>query len=149
MTSFLQPAFSLGALITDAAGDTLIDSPSISGVDLTFNDPVVIAGETAETVLTGSGTVTFNGTLNSAANENNDLSIVSPATTFGDEAADTVGVASAFDMLTTDMSGGANTTTINTTIVSADNIDFNDMVLVGAQGTIFNGSTGRPLRRDA
>jgi len=98
----------VGTLTTDAAGTTTINTDTISGDVLTFNDAVVLG---TSPTLTGTTSVTFNGTV---AGATFDLTINSPTTTFGDEDADTV---TGIGTLITDAAG---TTTINTDTVSGD-----------------------------
>jgi autotransporter-associated beta strand protein len=121
----------VGALTTNAAGTTTINTATVSGDVVTFNDPVVL-GESA--AVTGTTSVTFNGTV---AGAGNDLTVNSPATTFGDAVADTVtGVAN----LTTDAAG---TTTINTdTVTTTGNQTFNDAVVLGTAVTLTSSGSG-------
>ncbi|MGV3755148.1 MAG: beta strand repeat-containing protein, partial [Verrucomicrobiota bacterium] len=110
----------LGTLSTDAAGITTIDTTAMTAAVLDFNDAVVV--DTSST-LTGTTSVDFASTLNSAENENNNLTINSPTTGFHG----IVGAAAPLGTLSTDAAG---TTTIDTTAVTANVVDFNDAVVV-------------------
>ena len=110
----------LGTITTDAAGTTTIDTTAMSAAVLDFNDAVVID---QNTTLTGTTSVDFASTVNSVALENNNLTINSPVTGFHG----IVGAASPLGTLSTDAAG---TTTIDTTAVTANVVDFNDAVVV-------------------
>ncbi|HEY1172521.1 MAG TPA: hypothetical protein VGH19_14220 [Verrucomicrobiae bacterium] len=120
----------LDVLTTDAAGTTTIDTTAVTGAVLDFNDAVVID---QNTTLTGTTSVDFASTLNSAVLENNNLTINSPVTGFHG----IVGAASPFGTLATDAVG---TTTIDTTAVNAAVVDFNDAISL-LQDVTINGST--------
>ena len=114
----------ISTLTTDAAGTTTINTDSISGAVLTFNDAVVLG---TSTTLTGTTSVAFNGTVVGASN---DLTINSPTTTFGDADTDTV---TGVGTLTTDAAG---TITINTDTISSTVLTFNDAVILGTSTTL-------------
>ena len=111
----------LGTLMTDnhaAEVMTVIDTGVVNAAIVQFDDPVDIAND-AGTIITGTVSVTFNNTLDSAAGENNDLSVISPSTTFGDSAGnDDIGSNDALGSLTTDNQSADDTTTINSANVT-------------------------------
>jgi Ca2+-binding RTX toxin-like protein len=118
----------IGSLVTDAAGTTTINTSTVSGDSLTFNDAVTLG---TDTTLTGTSSVTFNGTV---AGGSNNLTVTSPTTTFGNSTGDTV---TGIGALVTNTAG---TTTINTSTVSGDSLTFNDAVELGAD-TVLNASS--------
>jgi hypothetical protein len=117
----------LDVLTTDMAGTTTIDTTAISAAVLDFNDDVVLS---QDTVLTGTTSIDFAKTINSDGTPR-DLTLNSPVTAFHG----IVGGASSLDVLSTDMSG---TTTIDTTAIIADDLDFNDDVIL-SQSTVLTG----------
>ncbi len=114
----------IGTLTTDADGATVINADTLSGVLLEFNDAVELA---ASTTLTGTTSVTFNGTV-----EGNgyDLTVDSPLTKFGDAAADAV---TGIGTLTTDAAG---TTVIRTAVVNGAILTFMDNVTLAVDTTL-------------
>jgi mucin-19 len=125
----------LGTLSTDPAGTTTIDTTAMTAAVLDFNDAVVID---QNAVLTGTTSVDFALTLNSQVNENNNLTINSPITAFHGR----VGEASAFGILSTDDNAGAGeVTTIDTDLVQAATLDFNDDSVVTTQAATLIGTT--------
>ncbi|MCY3018583.1 MAG: autotransporter-associated beta strand repeat-containing protein [Planctomycetota bacterium] len=114
----------VGTLTTDAAGATTITAGTVSGVVLTFNDDVTLG---ANTILTGTTSVSFKGNI---VGGGNNLTVDSPATAFGDLAADSV---TGVGTLTTDAAGA---TTITAGTVSGVVLTFNDNVTLGASATL-------------
>ncbi|MFT5526537.1 MAG: Ca2+-binding RTX toxin-like protein, partial [Pirellulaceae bacterium] len=115
----------IGTLTTDAAGTTTINSDTVGADVVTFNDNVVLG---SGTTISGATSVTFNGTI---VGGGNDLTVNSPATTFGDAATDTItGVAN----LTTDAGG---TATINTnTVTTTGNQTYGDALTITTNVTL-------------
>jgi hypothetical protein len=124
------PNTQLGALTTDAAGTTTLDTAVIKADSVTFNDAVVLAFDLTIT----SPSVAFNAELDSRGTELHNLTINSPLTTFGG----VVGGMGSLGTLTTDAAG---TTTINSGAVTAQTLDFNDPVIIGVD-TVLTGANG-------
>ncbi len=112
----------LGTLRTDAAGTTTIDTDVVKAAVLDFDDRVVIA---EDATLTGTASIDFAQTVDSQSGQTNDLTLVSPSTTFNGRVGD--GPNGELGTLQTDSVG---TTTINTDVVKADAMDFDDAVLI-------------------
>ncbi len=141
----------LGTLTTDGVGTTYVNTDVVSADMLDFNDDVVtqqtttLTGTTSvdfgDTLSVGDGagealtvagaTVGFNGAVDSA--DGNDLTVNATTTNLNAQ----VGSGSALGTLTTD---GVGTTYVNTDVVSADMLDFNDDV-VTQQTTTLTGTT--------
>ena len=131
---------SLGLLQTDDQSPTpdvtTINTTGITAVIVDFNDAVIIDEDTTA-VVTGTTSVDFHSTVDSAAGEFNGLTVNSPATTFGDAAgADAVGAIRAIENLITDNQGPDDTTVINSVSVttSADQT-YMDAVTLGTSGS--------------
>ncbi len=119
-TTFGGAVSNVATLTTDSGvGHTTNVNADISGVDLLFNDAVVLGGAGTRT-LTGSSSVVFGSTL---AGGGLNLTVNSPTTTFG-------GAGSNIAALTTD-GGIGHTTNINATL-SATTLVFNDQVALSA-----------------
>jgi filamentous hemagglutinin family protein len=117
----------LGALTTDAAGQTRIDAAEVRAQDLALNDAVEIQ---RDTTLAGSTSLLVAGTLDSQSGEANDLTIDSPDATLSGGLGTLAG--GAFGTLTT---GADGSTTIAGTI-NTDIAAFNGNVVVGDDATL-------------
>jgi len=122
----------LGGLTTDAAGTTVFNAGAVTAATMNFGDAVILA---KSSVFTGTTSVAFNSTLNSESGEANNLTINSPLTSFGGAVGG--GPAGELGTLATD---GPGTTTINTGIVNAATMIFDDAVVLGVD-TVISGTT--------
>ncbi|MFN0132041.1 MAG: filamentous hemagglutinin N-terminal domain-containing protein [Phycisphaerales bacterium] len=123
----------LGTLTTNADGSTRINTAVVSLATATFSDAVVM--ETGS-LITATAGVSFLSILDSEAGEGNDLLVTSPMTLFQG----VVGGASSNSLLGTISTDPSGTTTINTSAMTAANLDFNDPVLV-ATNSVIRGTT--------
>ncbi len=114
--------------VNTGSGNTILFG-DVSGDAVDFTSPVVLERDVA---VSGTTSVRFGGTVNSFANEQNDLTVNSPTTTFGGAVgAGTNGILGA---VRTDSTG---TTTINGGQVLAQNaVQFLDDVVLGAATTV-------------
>jgi len=132
----------LGALTTDPAGTTYLNAPvfNTAGGTMTFNDAVVLMQDVTLTDIGGTG-VRFFGTLDddNPAGQSWDLTINTPGggvTHFGGQVGN-AGLGTALGILTTDAAG---TTNVNTDVVNAEVLDFNDPVTIDTD-TALTGTT--------
>jgi hypothetical protein len=135
----------LDVLTTDnGTGDdiTIINTTTINGAILDFNDPVEIAVGTpaaaGTATLTGTTSVDFAQTVNSSVNENNNLIVSSDVIGFHGR----IGEASPLGTLMADgnSAGGAGTTTFDTDQVNAAVVDIDHAAILEMTTTI-NGTT--------
>lgn len=135
---------SFGLLSTGPLGRTTINTDVVRAENVNFSNDVVIA---MDTTIIGTSSVIFGDLVDSDANERNDLVVNSPLTFFngqignsgslpsgmvGDDDDDD-GTSTFLGLLSTDVDG---LTTINTDVVNAENIVFDDDVIVDADTTL-------------
>lgn len=134
----------LSSLTTDASGSTVIGGDVIADFSQTYNDAVVLEADVVLSSEFGDNIV-FNSTVDSAAGENNSLTVNTYVTT---EFNGAVGGMEALSVLTTD---GPGTTRINASIlVTTGAQTFGDLVVLGAN-VVLSGSSvsfASPLESD-
>ncbi|MBL9031140.1 MAG: filamentous hemagglutinin N-terminal domain-containing protein [Phycisphaerae bacterium] len=128
----------LGTLVTNPNGRTIIEAGRITAADIDFRDAITIG---ADTIVTGTSSVRFGSTLGSASGQANDLTITSPLTTFDGEVG--INPGAALGLLATDAAG---TTTINGGAMTAARLDFGDSVVLGADTTLTGSTAVRLLK---
>ncbi len=118
----------LGILTTNAAGVTAIDTAVLNAQTIAFNDRVVIQ---QDVTISASNSLIFGGTLNSTADEFNDLSLNTPSLRFngvvGTEPASRLGT------LATDAGG---TLTVAAGSIHADRLTIRDDVVLEEDTTL-------------
>ena len=147
----------LGVLATDAAGTTTIDTTAVTGAVLDFNDKLVLD---QTTTLTGTTSVDFAQTVDSAASEQNSLTVNSPQTTFNGNVG--TAAAGALGSLTTDAAGttalnatqfttAGNTMTLNDAVVLSQDVTLTDTGTTGItfNSTVDSDATARDLTLNA
>jgi len=112
----------LDAVTTDAAGSTTIATPSFSAASVNFLDSVTLA---APTVTISGGTINFDRSVLAQSAGGSSLIVNAGTTRFG-------GAIGAGGRLNTVTTNAAGTTTIGGDQVLADQITFNDTVVVDA-----------------
>lgn len=116
----------LGRLRTDAAGISTIAGGSVQAREVEFGDAVRLADDTT---ITGTASVTFLGTVDSATATPRNLTIDSPATRFDGEAGST----NPLGRLRTDARG---TTTINAPALVASDMDVAGPLILATDTTL-------------
>jgi hypothetical protein len=121
--------------LTDGGAElTVFNTSAINADVVVINDALEID---QNVTVKADTSVNFNNTIDSSLTEANDLLVNSPSTTFGDATGDDlVGGKTPLGSLITDDQGGADTTTIDTSVVSGAILTFNDMVLIDRNTTL-------------
>lgn len=126
VSSFNGPVGSsvaVGGLATTSAGKTIIATPTVKADQIDFANAVVL---NQATTFTGTTSLKFEGTLNSANGIGADLTVVSPATTFSGVVGGAPG-----GVLGAVTTGSTGTTTISANFTAAS-INFTDTGSLGA-----------------
>ncbi|MFN7316532.1 MAG: filamentous hemagglutinin N-terminal domain-containing protein [Phycisphaerae bacterium] len=119
-----------GAVTFASAANGITLSGPVSGTVVTFNSPVLLGVPVAN--VTGTTSITFNGTIDSVAGENHSIQLVSPATRFND----VIGGTQRIGLIETDAAG---TTTIATSSISTvGDIIFGDAVVLASNVTLIS-----------
>ncbi len=137
------------SVTTDAAGTTTIDTDIMTAFsDITFNDNVIIAQNVTMTAALGG--VTFQGRLDSMPDQFHDLILNSSNATFIGQVGnsgfsfdsvgeDGGGTSTALGLLRTGISTFLGRTLINTDVVNALDLDFNNDVFIGRETVTLTG----------
>ncbi|MEX2217758.1 MAG: filamentous hemagglutinin N-terminal domain-containing protein, partial [Phycisphaerales bacterium] len=124
---FLDTNSGFVSLTTDAAGTTNINTDRVKAGVLTLNDAAVIG---VDTILIGTTSVSL-AQVDSAAALARSLTINSPTTLFSGQVGNAAG-----GTLGTLSTNSAGTTTINTGVIKAATLDFQDAVVIAADTTL-------------
>ena len=119
------------SITTDSAGSLVVNTTSVKGTTMTFNDPLTIG---ANAVFTGT-TAVFNNTVNGSTSDTYDMTVNATTTTFGSSA-----VVGATGILRSLITNSAGTTTINSGVINATTQTYSDDLVIGAN-TTFTGGT--------
>jgi filamentous hemagglutinin family protein len=123
----------MGIIQTNTAGTTRINAPFVKGEVITFQDAVTLG---VDTVVRGTTQVTFESTVDSDANETNNLVVNSALTTFNGD----VGNAAVDTFLGIIQTNATGSTRINAGFVKGEVITFQDAVTLGVD-VVVRGST--------